>query len=284
MQDLPGTTRPSLPRSNEKRLHGVAKSINHYVIGVDEAGRGPLAGPVVAAAFTILRTGKEAIPTIPINLTRGVTDSKQVTEDEREFLYHTHIKSNSGIKYKVSVVDNKTIDRINILQATFQAMTESATALIDEIRTKIDPSAKFSILIDGNKIPPRLAESEHVAEFLIKGDSIEFVIAAASICAKVERDAIMYALDKQFPMYGFGQHKGYPTGSHVAAVHAHGPCKHHRMTFAPIRHMKKAKSVGRKENIQNENNNSNESFKRKEALIVDPREERLKRRNILRGN
>jgi len=293
MDAVSGTSRPSLPRINEKRLQNHAQSRNHFVIGVDEAGRGPLAGPVVAASFTILKNGNNSMPPLPVNLTKGVTDSKQVNEEEREWVYNNNIKGNTGIRYKVSVVDNKVIDRINILQATFQAMSESALNLIDEIKSTV-PDATFSIIIDGNKIPPKLAESEHHSEFLIKGDSIEFVIAAASICAKVERDKIMYALNREFPMYGFGQHKGYPTGSHVAAVHTHGPCRYHRMTFAPLKHMKKKpvstgkKTSNEKENLVKEQNKSKSAdCKRKDpsvmAEVVDAREERLRRRNNLRN-
>ena len=263
---------PSLPRLNEKRLHGRSQSTIHFVIGVDEAGRGPLAGPVVAAAFTIMATGKSLPPT-PKSLSTGVTDSKQLSEPARETVFDERIRGNSLVKYRSSVIDNKRIDKINILQATFEAMTESALNLIADIK-KLHPDAFFSILIDGNKIPPKLKESGYHTEFLIKGDSIEFVIAAASICAKVERDRIMYDLDKQFPMYGFGQHKGYPTGSHVAAIKTHGPCKYHRMTFAPLKF------------VQNDSKKRTLSKPAPEVASVsskiDEREERLKRRTALK--
>ena len=265
-------TLPSLPRHNEKRLHGLVKDAIHFVIGVDEAGRGPLAGPVVAAAFAILSTGKSLPPT-PKSLSAGVTDSKQLSEPARELVFHQRIQGNSLVKYQCSVVDNRKIDKINILQATFEAMTESALKLISDIK-HTHPGACFSILIDGNKIPPKLKDSGHHTEFLIKGDSIEFVIAAASICAKVERDRIMYELDKQFPMYGFGQHKGYPTGSHVAAIKAHGPCKFHRMTFAPLKFMKKESKKRTLSNPAPELASV--------SVKVDEREERLRRREALK--
>ena len=184
-------------------------------------------------------------------------------------LYHERIKRNPLVKYAVSVVDQKVIDKVNILQATFIAMTEAVTSLISDIKSTYQ-DATFSILIDGNKIPPELASSPHYTQFIIKGDGIEFVIAAASICAKVERDAIMHKLHLEFPMYGFSQHKGYGTGAHVAALYAHGPCKYHRMTFAPMKNMK---NKGSKKRV----------IEKDEITVVDAREERLKRRNMLRG-
>ena len=263
---------PSLARLNEKRLFKNSNRPNHFVIGVDEAGRGPLAGPVVAAAFTVFSMGK-SFPQMPESLSTGVTDSKQLSEHARDILYDQRIVREKSIRYRFSVVDNRTIDKINILQATFEAMSESALALISDIKSEV-PDATFSILIDGNKIPPKLRDSPHYTEYLIKGDSIEFVIAAASICAKVERDRIMYDLDKQFPVYGFGQHKGYPTGSHVAAIRTHGPCNYHRMTFAPLKHMKK------------ESKKRNLSVLSPKVVVeksdIDKREERLKRRNALK--
>jgi ribonuclease HII len=239
MSDYPELSAPSLPRTIEKKLYTQHKpSKSHYVIGVDEAGRGPLAGPVVAAAFAIVAPRRD----LPGSLSTGVTDSKQVKEEAREAMYTERFQSNGEIMYRWSVIDNKTIDKVNILQATFLAMTESATQLMDSIRA-IDSNATFSILIDGNKIPPQLQQlaPSVYSQFVIKGDSLEFVIAAASICAKVERDSIMHALHASYPQYGFAQHKGYPTSSHVAAIREHGPCKYHRMTFAPLKHMKKTK-------------------------------------------
>jgi ribonuclease HII len=258
---------PSLPRRLEKSLFQKDKK-DHFVIGVDEAGRGPLAGPVVAAAFTFSKSKAS----MPVELSKGITDSKQVSEGAREYMYYNHLKENSSVLYKVSVVDNRTIDKINILQATFKAMTESTLSLIAEIK-KSHPLATFSILIDGNKIPPAIAESGHEAQFVIKGDSLEFVIAAASICAKVERDAMMKQLDCEFPQYGFAQHKGYPTGSHVAAIKQHGPCKHHRMTFAPLKFL----------NLKKRKGDVEQAAKPKLTSQIDAREERLKRRNILKS-
>ena len=268
------TSRSSLPRSNEKRVRSRGESTVHYIIGVDEAGRGPLAGPVVAAAFAIVTKGKSHPPT-PQSLITGVTDSKQLSEGARDFMFDNRICKEPSIRYRHSVVDNKAIDKINILQATFEAMTQSALDLIEDLKAT-SPDASFSILIDGNKIPPKLRDSPHYTECIIKGDSIEFVIAAASICAKVVRDRIMYDLDKQFPMYGFGQHKGYPTGSHVAAIQKHGPCKFHRMTFAPLKYMKK--DVKKRERPV-----AAPEILTSESSEKDEREKRLKRRNALKA-
>ena len=257
-------TVPSLPRKIETRLTKKGNG-KHFVIGVDEAGRGPLAGPVVAAAFTFAKPGMKT----PAELSYGITDSKQVSEDARDHLFRNMLCHNDNARYKVSVVDNKTIDRINILQATFLAMSDACLALIAEIRT-VCPDASFSVLIDGNKVPPQLSETDHECQFVIKGDSLEFVIAAASICAKVTRDNIMRQVDDEFPQYGFRQHKGYPTGSHVAAISKHGPCKYHRMTFAPLKNMKKTKR-------------KTETSVATSSAVVDAREERLKRRNEGKG-
>ena len=230
----------SLPRVNEQRLYKAqeGQKSSRYVIGVDEAGRGPLAGPVVAAAFVLCTPFRGDSRLLPLELSRGITDSKQVDEEVREYLYNEKMKGCLNVQYAFSVVDNKVIDKINILQATFLAMTQSVESLVSRIRLD-DPKARFAVLIDGNKVPPQLHAHDFVCESLIKGDSIEFVIAAASICAKVERDLIMHTLHEEYPQYNFKQHKGYPTGGHVAAIRTHGPCKHHRLTFAPLKSLKK---------------------------------------------
>jgi ribonuclease HII len=263
---FPELEQGSLPRTIEKSVRP-KKSPIHFVIGVDEAGRGPLAGPVVAAAFTFAKANS---PT-PSELSKGVTDSKQVSEPAREFMYMNNIRNNNKVKYTVSVIDNKIIDEINILQATFRAMSESALNLMDQIR-RSHPDATFSILIDGNKVPPQLAHLD--CQAVIKGDSLEFLIAAASICAKVERDELMRQIDSEFPMYGFRQHKGYPTASHVAAISKHGPCKYHRMTFAPLKHMG-ARKCKPKRTTENE-------VPVETASVPCAREGRLKRRNLMK--
>ena len=266
----PGLLERSLPRTIEKSLAKTKKT--HFVIGVDEAGRGPLAGPVVAAAFVFTKANGSTPP----ELATGVNDSKQVTEEAREFMYYNNIRDNANVKYKVAIVDNRTIDKINILQATFKAMTECATALIQDVLTTC-PSATFSILVDGNKVPPALQNTAHYTQFVIKGDSLEFVIAAASICAKVERDQIMKELDVEFPVYGFAQHKGYGTGAHVAAIKQHGGCKHHRMTFAPLKFMGKNAVKRKQADVAVDTTTSTSADAAKTA-----RDERMKRRALAR--
>lgn len=218
----------SLPRTIEEGLLA-AESID-FVIGVDEAGRGPLAGPVVAGACVYL--GKAIIP--------GVTDSKQISEEDREIVYDSLVKTKDLI-WSTAAVDHKRIDEINILQATFEAMTMAVHAVVEEAEKLFGRDVKFHILIDGNKVPPQLKCFNCTA--VVKGDAREFIIAAASVFAKVDRDKMMIELDKQFPVYGFKQHKGYPTGDHRSAIHSHGPCPYHRMTFAPLKHMKQASRV-----------------------------------------
>jgi len=215
--------KPSLPRLIEKAL--LEKDGLDFVIGVDEAGRGPLAGPVVAGACVYLRD----------ELINGVTDSKQISEEDREGVYDD-LRKSAGLFWATAAVDHTRIDEINILQATFEAMTEAVLILLEKISTKFK-NPKFHILIDGNKIPPKLKHLNCTA--LVKGDAREFVVAAASVFAKVTRDRIMLELDARFPIYGFKQHKGYPTAAHCAAISRSGPCPFHRMTFAPLKHMKK---------------------------------------------
>jgi ribonuclease HII len=229
----------------------------HMVIGVDEAGRGPLAGPVVAAAFLILSPNSTAHPP---SLERGIADSKTVCESDRELLFSAirECATRKQIVFETAVVDHARIDEINILQATFEAMSAAALALVAKVRGSHMKHATFSILVDGNKVsaqcyfashwllaliplimpqvPPALA-SAHACTPVIKGDSIEFVIAAASICAKVTRDRIMRRMHEEHPLYNFEQHKGYGTAAHVAAIYKYGPCPYHRMTFAPLKNM-----------------------------------------------
>lgn len=275
--DLQDMLAPSLDRKIERSLKG---GKDHYVIGVDEAGRGPLAGPVVAAAFTFRVPGQRT----PKELQFGVTDSKQVSEEVREYMYESHIQGNEDLVFRTAIVDNNTIDEINILQATFKAMSESVSSVIEEVRRR-NPKATFSILIDGNKVPPQIISLEGRGDILeaqcvIKGDSIEFVIAAASICAKVERDLIMRKIDIEFPFYGFYQHKGYPTASHVAALSRHGPCKYHRMTFRPLKNDVSVKKT-RKSTGEIDPKKSRKSKEETGPILVPAsgREERILRRN-----
>lgn len=179
------------------------------VAGVDEAGRGPWAGPVVAAAVIL---NVENIPD-------GLNDSKKLTEAKREVLFD-QIKATS--KVGVGIVSSSMIDQINVLQATMQAMSEALSSL---------PDQPAIALIDGNKAPP----VEMVCETIKKGDGKSLSIAAASIIAKVTRDRIMKDMDSQFPGYGFARHKGYGTAIHSSALDKLGPCPQHRFSFAPIK-------------------------------------------------
>lgn len=181
------------------------------VAGVDEAGRGPLAGPVVVAAV-ILR------PELTIE---GLDDSKRLTEARREALYPQILES--ALAWRVEFVDIAEIDTLNILHATLAGMCRALRAL--------SPAAQFA-RIDGNQLPPNLPCP---AEAVIGGDGLEPAIMAASILAKVSRDRAMRELHLEYPQYGFDRHKGYPSRAHLAALEAHGPCPHHRRSFAPVR-------------------------------------------------
>ncbi|KAF4654824.1 Mitochondrial import inner membrane translocase subunit Tim9 [Perkinsus olseni] len=218
------TLPPSLPRSMEEDLlssSGVAPDI---VIGVDEAGRGPLCGPVVAAAVFIDRD---------THISHGLCDSKSLSDEgDREMVYQ-ELTSNKGVKWSVGIVDNKTIDNINILQATFSAMAEAVTKLVKCGKKGL----KYHILIDGNKTPAQLNDNVNIVGVtpVVKGDGKEMVIAAASIIAKVTRDRIMHDINDKIPQYNLSQHKGYPTAAHMAVLRRLGPSKYHRLTFAPLK-------------------------------------------------
>ncbi|OIO74770.1 MAG: ribonuclease HII [Zetaproteobacteria bacterium CG1_02_53_45] len=178
--------------------------------GVDEVGRGPLAGPVVTAAVILS-------PDDPY--LGQYRDSKKVAEKKRLKLYH-HIRKHA-VAYSVAMASVEEIDEINILQATMLAMRRSVEGLL------IQPT---KVLVDGNRIPDLAVP----AEAIIGGDDLVQQIAAASIVAKVIRDRMMYKLDAQFPAYQFASHKGYGTPAHMEALRQHGPCHAHRKTFAPI--------------------------------------------------
>lgn len=176
------------------------------ICGVDEAGRGPLAGPVYAAAV-ILPQGLE----IP-----GLNDSKKLSEKKREALFDV-IRA-QAVAYAVASVDEQVIDEINILQATFLAMRRAVEAL---------PAAADYAIIDGNRLPPLAIP----AETLIKGDALSPSVAAASILAKVSRDHYMLELDERYPQYQFAKHKGYGTKLHYEMLAAYGPAPCHRRSF-----------------------------------------------------
>lgn len=180
------------------------------VAGVDEAGRGPLAGPVVVAAVILDRSR-------PI---RGLDDSKLLSEERRNVLAR-RIRERA-VAWRVESVDVDIIDHINILQATLLGMSRAVLAL--------DPAPELA-LIDGDHMPQLHCRGSAI----IGGDGLEPAISAASILAKVHRDSIMRAMHRSFPQYGFDRHKGYATPEHLANLVKYGPCPHHRRTFAPVR-------------------------------------------------
>jgi len=179
-----------------------------HVAGVDEAGRGPLAGPVVAAA--VIFSPDFFIP--------GVDDSKQLSPEAREELYPQIIRQCKT--YGVGIVSVGEIDRINIYRAAMRAMRQALKQLL--------PAAQH-VLVDGRRIP-RLKFPQTA---IIKGDGLSFTIGAASIIAKVTRDRLMINYHRKFPQYGFDEHKGYTTPAHIEALRRHGPCKIHRRSFHP---------------------------------------------------
>ncbi len=181
------------------------------IAGVDEAGRGPLAGPVGVAAVIL-------DPARPI---AGLNDSKQLSEKKREALYPLIVER--ALAWRIELVHADEIDRLNILQATMEGMRRAVCAL--------QPPPALA-RVDGNRLPHGLPCP---GEALVGGDALDPAIMAASILAKVARDHWMVALDAQFPQYGFAVHKGYPTPAHLAALAEHGPCPQHRRSFAPVR-------------------------------------------------
>jgi len=183
----------------------------HHIAGVDEAGRGPLAGPVVAAACVI----PESI------ILLDVDDSKNLNSETREKLY-AEIVSINEIDYGIGIIDNRVIDQINILQATFAAMRLAIAAL----KQKPD-----FLLVDGLHLPTH----DILGKWFVKGDSRVRSIAAASILAKVTRDRLMCDYHLKWPEYGFEQHKGYGTIKHIQALARYGPCPIHRLTFEPLK-------------------------------------------------
>lgn len=186
------------------------------VCGIDEAGRGPLAGPVVAACVYI----PEEFPFL-----KSVRDSKKMTGIQREAMF-TEITRHCAFGIAVATPDE--IDDINILQATFLAMARA----VDAMHMAFKVEAK-TLLVDGNHKPRRLEAFDCVP--VIKGDDKSFSIACASVLAKVTRDHMMREMAKDYPQYGWERNMGYPTPDHLEALSAHGPCAHHRRSFAPVR-------------------------------------------------
>jgi ribonuclease HII len=198
----------SLEHENALRARGFS-----HVAGVDEAGRGPLAGPVVAAAVVL-----------PVDYHHDVLrDSKQLTQLQRERLYD-ELVARTDVHWAVAIVTHREVDKLNILRATHKAM-RAATAQLG--------ATPDHVLIDG--LPVRHFPIEQTA--LVGGDNLSFSIAAASVIAKVTRDRLMLDFDREFPEYGFAQHKGYGTALHLERLRLHGPCPIHRRTFLPVQQL-----------------------------------------------
>jgi ribonuclease HII len=201
--------------SHERELW--QKGLSH-VAGVDEAGCGPLAGPVMAAAVAFPRSWLEG--GLPSQF-RGLNDSKQLDEDRREKFF-TRITTHPEIRFAIASMDVETIDRINIRQAAWRAMN----AALDQISPRIE-----HVLVDGL----RIRWLAYAQTPLVQGDARSYSIAAASVLAKVTRDRAMREFDKIFPGYGFAEHKGYSTPRHFEAIEKLGPCAIHRKSFSPMK-------------------------------------------------
>ncbi|MDD3123248.1 MAG: ribonuclease HII [Candidatus Izemoplasmatales bacterium] len=181
-----------------------------FICGCDEAGRGPLAGPVVAGAVILN----------PKDLIEGLNDSKQLSKAKREFLYEEIVKR--ALAYQIAYISNEEIDRVNIYQASKIAMLNAIS--------RLDITPDF-ILSDA--MPLHEANIPYLA--IVKGDTLSASIAAASILAKVSRDHFMEELGKKYPLYGFEKHKGYPTKEHVLAINTYGILPIHRKTYEPVK-------------------------------------------------
>ena len=190
----------------EKELY---KDGINLICGVDEVGRGPLVGPVVACACIL-----------PVNYQlKGLNDSKKLTEKKREELYPLLIKD--AISYGIGIIDAKIIDEVNIYEASKLAMLQAISKL------SVKPE---HVLIDAMKLDLDIPSTS-----IIHGDALSLSIAAASVIAKVTRDHMMMELDEKYPMYGFKEHKGYPTKKHLEALKKYGPLDNYRFTYRPVR-------------------------------------------------
>jgi ribonuclease HII len=181
-----------------------------WIAGVDEAGRGPIAGPVVAACVVLP----------PCHTLTGITDSKQLAPAQREALYDAITRH--ALAWAIGLASPREIERYNILQASLLAMRRAVLAL---------PLPPQRVLVDGKHAIPSLPLPQQA---VVGGDALEESIAAASILAKVARDRIMRELDRLYPQYGFAQHKGYPTALHLERLRMYGACPAHRRTYAPV--------------------------------------------------
>jgi ribonuclease HII len=212
----------ALPPQERRRLESmmiwerhVRKRGFQHIAGLDEAGRGPLAGPVVAAACILPENA----------LIEGIDDSKKLLPSDR-FKIFQQILSFADVDYGIGIIDALIIDQINILQATFQAMIVAIS--------RLNQRPDF-LLVDGDKMPL----SRIPGQAIIKGDNLSQSIAAASIIAKETRDQLMRVFHEQWPQYHFSSHKGYATQEHLLAIEKYGPCPIHRMSFDPLKSLYK---------------------------------------------
>lgn len=197
-----------------------------FVMGTDEVGRGPLAGPVVASVCVLKNCN------FPIESEKSefdlIRDSKTLSEKQREKLFD-FIMENFHVG--IGICDHLTIDRLNILEASFLAMKKALTDFSGKMKEEIK-NKKSILLIDGNKIIPSLSFEQKA---IVGGDKLVKTISAASIIAKVTRDRMICEMDKLYPQYGLAKHKGYGTKIHLEALKKHGPCEIHRKSFEPIK-------------------------------------------------
>lgn len=193
----------------------IERQCQGVVAGIDEAGRGPLAGPVTAAAVIVRELA------LPRRLARLIDDSKKLTAEEREEIF-ARLQDCASISISVGMASVEEIDRVNILQATFLAMQRAVAGL---------PCQPDTALVDGNQVPRQLGCAVRT---VIGGDALSLSIAAASIVAKVTRDRLMRQLAGEHPVYGWERNAGYGTPEHRAAIDQYGPSQHHRMSFMPM--------------------------------------------------
>ena len=197
-------------KCNLKRERALRETGLRRIAGIDEAGRGPLAGPVVAAAVILPEKFRH----------KTLDDSKKMTEAKRDLLF-AELTSHAGVQWAFAIVESDEIDRLNILRATHEAMRRAVAGLAEPPE---------HVLIDGLEVRPFPIPQTA----LVGGDAISFSIAAASVIAKVTRDRLMVEMDALYPQYGFAAHKGYGTAQHLANLRIHGPCPIHRKSFEPV--------------------------------------------------
>lgn len=213
--------------NEEKKLY---KKGFRFVLGIDEAGRGPLAGPVVAGAVVFKIKNQK----LNSKVIKGINDSKKLTAKKREEVYN-YFKKNPNIEWGIGIVSEKVIDKINILEATKLAMLKAIKNLekkLEKPRSTMELSVELKMLIiDGNmKLDTDLAQKS-----IVKADQKVLSCALASIFAKVTRDKIMQKFHRKYPEYGFDIHKGYGTKDHFKMLKKHGACKIHRKSFEPVK-------------------------------------------------